>query len=67
MPYGFETQLKLRVEVHKVSTATVPVSRFLEEDRKEMAEMRRQQQEILNVEPGRGTIFIYVFFSVADL
>ncbi len=29
--------------------------------------MRRQQQEILNVEPGGGTIFlIYVFFSVAD-
>ena len=39
-----------------VSNRLWVMCRFLEEDRKEMAEMRRQQQEILNVEPGKGQV-----------
>ena len=34
-------------------------ARFLDDDRKEMAEMRRQQQEILNVEVRLGSVFRY--------
>ena len=34
------------------------LSRFLEDDRKEIGEMRRQQQEILNIEGGGESMSI---------
>jgi len=40
------------LEKQRLDQEVVSLRRFLEEDRKEMAEMRRQHQEILNVEGG---------------
>jgi len=40
------------LEKQRLDQEVVSLRRFLEEDRKEMAEMRRQHQEIINVEGG---------------